>query len=70
MRLKDIMQAGHAPTLFRAFLYFDMSFMVWVVLGPLGVHIARDLGLSPVAAGYLTAGFVFVVSMLGVARAV
>ena len=46
MRIKDFMQAGHAPTLFSAFLYFDMSFMVWVVLGPLGVHIARDLGLE------------------------
>ncbi|MGV8208922.1 hypothetical protein ACV33L_30545, partial [Pseudomonas aeruginosa] len=33
-------KAGHAPTLFAAFLYFDLSFMVWYVLGPLGVQIA------------------------------
>ncbi|UVE19456.1 NarK/NasA family nitrate transporter [Pseudomonas sp. LS44] len=39
-------KAGHTPTLFAAFLYFDMSFMVWYVLGPLGVQIAADLGLT------------------------
>ncbi|MCY1341853.1 Nitrate transporter [compost metagenome] len=39
-------KAGHTPTLFSAFLYFDLSFMVWYVLGPLGVQIATDLGLS------------------------
>ncbi|MWV17471.1 NarK family nitrate/nitrite MFS transporter [Pseudomonas sp. L-22-4S-12] len=39
-------KAGHAPTLFAAFLYFDLSFMVWYVLGPLGVQIATDLGLT------------------------
>ncbi len=39
-------KSGHAPTLFAAFLYFDLSFMVWYVLGPLGVQIAADLGLS------------------------
>ena len=36
-------KAGHAPTLFASFLYFDLSFMVWYVLGPLGVQIAADL---------------------------
>ena len=36
-------KSGHAPTLFAAFLYFDLSFMVWVMLGPLGVQIAKDL---------------------------
>ena len=39
-------KAGHPATLFAAFLYFDLSFMVWVILGPLGVQIAKDLGLS------------------------
>lgn len=55
MRLKDFAKAGHVPTLFSAFLYFDMSFMVWVVLGPLGVHIARELGLSPSQKGFMVA---------------
>ena len=55
MRFKDFAKAGHAPTLFSAFLYFDMSFMVWVVLGPLGVHIARELGLSASQKGFMVA---------------
>ena len=48
-------QAGHRPTLFAAFLYFDLSFMVWVILGPLGVQIANDLGLSPAQKGLMVA---------------
>ena len=48
-------KAGHAPTLFAAFLYFDLSFMVWVMLGPLGVQIARDLGLSAAQKGLMVA---------------
>lgn len=55
MRIKDFMQAGHPPTLFSAFLYFDMSFMVWVILGSLGVHISRDLGLTPSQKGLMVA---------------
>jgi len=34
---------GHLPTLFMAFLYFDMSFMVWTMLGPLSTEIAEAL---------------------------
>ena len=48
-------QAGHRPTLFAAFLYFDLSFMVWVMLGPLGVQIANDLGLTPAQKGLMVA---------------
>ena len=48
-------QAGHRPTLLAAFLYFDLSFMVWVMLGPLGVHIARDLGLTAAQKGLIVA---------------
>ena len=36
------LRAGHLPTLVAAFLYFDASFMVWVILGPLAVFIAKD----------------------------
>ena len=39
-------KAGHTPTLFAAFLYFDLSFMIWYVLGPMGVQIATDLQLT------------------------
>lgn len=48
-------QAGHRPTLFAAFLYFDVSFMVWVILGPLGVQIAAGLGLSAAQKGLMVA---------------
>ncbi|RMM13886.1 Nitrate transporter [Pseudomonas syringae] len=39
-------KAGHRPTLFAAFLYFDLSFMVWYLLGPMAVQIATDLHLT------------------------
>jgi NNP family nitrate/nitrite transporter-like MFS transporter len=52
---KDFWKAGHTPTLFSAFFYFDMSFMVWVLLGPLAVQIAADLDLSPAQKGLMVA---------------
>ena len=55
MQFKSFLKAGHPPTLFAAFLYFDMSFMVWVILGPLGLFIARDFGLSPGKKGLMVA---------------
>ena len=52
---KGFWKAGHAPTLFAAFFYFDISFMVWVMLGPLAVQIAKDLALSPAQKGLMVA---------------
>ena len=52
---KSFWKAGHPPTLLAAFLYFDLSFMVWVVLGPLGVQIAKDLGLNAAQKGLMVA---------------
>lgn len=52
---RDFWKSGHTPTLFSAFLYFDIAFMVWVMLGPLGVQIAADLGLSPAQKGMMVA---------------
>jgi MFS transporter, NNP family, nitrate/nitrite transporter len=52
---KGFLKAGHLPTLFAAFLYFDLSFMVWVMLGPLGVQIAKDLTLDPAQKGIMVA---------------
>ena len=51
----SFLKSGHWPTLLAAFLYFDLSFMVWVVLGPLGVQIARDLGLTAAQKGLMVA---------------
>src|ERR1017187_8423252 len=55
MSLRGFKQAGHAPTLLSAFLYFDVSFMVWVILGPLAPFIGHDLKLSASQVGMLTA---------------
>lgn len=43
---KGFWQSGHKGSLFSAFLYFDMSFMVWVLLGPLAVIIAGEFELN------------------------
>jgi MFS transporter, NNP family, nitrate/nitrite transporter len=48
-------KAGHLPTLLAAFLYFDFSFMVWVLLGPLGVAVAAEFHLDPVHKGLMVA---------------
>ncbi|MFA5461842.1 MAG: MFS transporter [Sulfurimonas sp.] len=37
---------GHWPTLLAAFLYFDFSFMVWTMLGPLSTEIAESLAVG------------------------
>ena len=48
-------KSGHLPTLFSAFLYFDVSFMIWVLLGALGNYIASDLNLNAAQKGLMTA---------------
>lgn len=55
MDKKSFLQSGHTPTLFAAFLYFDLAFMVWVILGPLGVQIAQDLHLTHAQRGLMVA---------------
>lgn len=46
MNWREFSKAGHWPTLLAAFLYFDVSFMVWVVLGPLSLYLSQDLQLT------------------------
>jgi NNP family nitrate/nitrite transporter-like MFS transporter len=46
---------GHLPTLIASFLHFDLSFMLWVLLGALGIHIAESLNLGPAEKGLLVA---------------
>ncbi len=64
MKLSDLKTSGHWPTLLTAFLYFDVSFMVWTILGALGAQIGSTLGLSPsqkglmVAVPYLSGAFI------------
>ncbi|RUM57676.1 MAG: MFS transporter, partial [Nautilia sp.] len=45
---KALKGKGHTPTLLAAFLYFDFSFMVWTMLGPLVSEISETIGgLNP-----------------------
>jgi len=46
---------GHRPTLIAAFLYFDLAFMVWVLLGPLAPEISKTLHLLPAQKGLMVA---------------
>jgi NNP family nitrate/nitrite transporter-like MFS transporter len=46
MKLDEFKKAGHWPTLLAAFLYFDISFMAWVSLGPLMIYITKGMGVS------------------------
>jgi NNP family nitrate/nitrite transporter-like MFS transporter len=55
MNLGDFRRTGHWPTLLSAFLYFDLSFMVWTVLGPLAAQIGESLKLSPDQKGLMVA---------------
>ena len=55
MQKTSFWKVGHTPTLLSAFFYFDLSFMVWVLLGPLGIQISKDLGLSASQKGLMVA---------------
>jgi NNP family nitrate/nitrite transporter-like MFS transporter len=55
MKIRDFLRAGHTPTLFCAFLYFDISFMVWVLLGALANSIVPEYGLNEAQRGLMLA---------------
>jgi NNP family nitrate/nitrite transporter-like MFS transporter len=55
MDTKGFFKSGHFPTLMAAFLYFDVSFMVWVLLGPLAPFLGEQMHLSATQKGLLTA---------------
>jgi len=55
MSIREFRRAGHWPTLLAAFIYFDLSFCIWYLLGPLGNFIAEDLQLSATQKGFLIA---------------
>lgn len=55
MQKTSFWKSGHTPTLLASFFYFDLSFMVWVILGPLAVQISTDIGLTPAQKGLMVA---------------
>ncbi len=55
MNVRDFLKAGHPPSLLAAFMYFDISFMVWVLLGALANSIVPDFQMSETQRGLLVA---------------
>lgn len=46
MKFGDLKKEGHWPSLLAAFLYFDFSFMMWTMLGPLATEINETLSAA------------------------
>jgi MFS transporter, NNP family, nitrate/nitrite transporter len=55
MSEESFWKAGHRPTLIMAFLYFDVAFMVWNLLGPLAPIFSKAMGLTPAQKGFVVA---------------
>lgn len=51
--MRDFLRSGHLPTLVASLVHFETSFMIWVLVGGLGVLIAQDLGLSSAEKGLI-----------------
>jgi MFS transporter, NNP family, nitrate/nitrite transporter len=46
-------KSGHWPTLIGAWLHFEVSFMVWLLIGALSIPISEDFGLTGAQKGFL-----------------
>ena len=46
MNIRSFLKAGHTPSLVCAFLHFDVSFMVWVLIGALANSIVPEFQLN------------------------
>jgi NNP family nitrate/nitrite transporter-like MFS transporter len=55
MNMRGFAKAGHWPSLLSAFLYFDTSFMAWVLLGALANSIVPDFQLNDAERGLMLA---------------
>ena len=47
------LQRGHWPTLMGAWLHFEVSFMVWLLIGALSIPISEEFGLTATQKGFL-----------------
>jgi len=50
---KDFTKSGHPPTLISSFLYFDISFMIWVMIGATSTFIVADFDLTTAQKGFM-----------------
>jgi NNP family nitrate/nitrite transporter-like MFS transporter len=55
MKASGFRSSGHTPSLVASLVHFDVSFMVWVLLGALGAYVSSDLGLTPAQKGLMVA---------------
>lgn len=55
MKDNSTADTGHRTTLVACFLHFDLSFMLWVLLGALGIYITESVRLSPAEKGLVVA---------------
>lgn len=53
--LKKALKSGHWPSLLGAWLHFEVSFVVWLLIGALGIAIAEDFALTATQKGLLVA---------------
>ena len=51
----SVLRCGHWPSLLGAWLHFEVSFMVWMLVGALGVLIAEEFHLTAAQKGLLVA---------------
>ena len=50
---KTFLKAGHPPTLFAAFLYFDFTFAIWVLNGAMAPFISESFSLTAAQKGFM-----------------
>jgi MFS transporter, NNP family, nitrate/nitrite transporter len=50
---KTFLKAGHAPTLFASFLYFDFTFAIWVLNGAMAPFISESFQLNAAQKGFM-----------------
>ncbi|MBK6525109.1 MAG: MFS transporter [Crocinitomicaceae bacterium] len=50
---KTFLKAGHPPTLFASFLYFDFCFAIWVLNGAMAPFISETFNLTPGEKGFM-----------------
>lgn len=55
VNLIAVLTSGRWPSLIGAWLHFEVSFMVWLLVGALSVAMAEEFGLSPSHKGFLVA---------------
>jgi NNP family nitrate/nitrite transporter-like MFS transporter len=53
--LTRALKSGDWPSLLGAWLHFEVSFMVWLLIGALGVFIAEEFNLTATQKGFLVA---------------